>query len=78
MDENRLLQHDVALGARQLVIDTVLRALIGEASGNNLALGVSIEKTVNDYVERLDTQSELERDFVSQARAYVASLLRPA
>lgn len=64
-------------GARLLAIDTVIRALVDHASLTDPALRERTMTAVEDYITRLDPQSEPELDFAERARGFFAKLVRP-
>jgi hypothetical protein len=71
-------KNDVAFGARQLVIDSALKVLIRQASMNSSETNREIADLVISYCSALDPHSEVEVEFVSTAKAYLASLLQTA
>ncbi|WP_332304914.1 hypothetical protein [Rhizobium sp. GR12] len=65
-------------GARRLALETVIRALVDNASVADPGLRKRITTDVEAYIVRLDPQSELEFDFAERARSFAANLLKPS
>ena len=78
MNNKNTAKGDLAIGARQLVIDNVLRVLIEHSRIQSPVLGSEIVRAVNSYCSTLDLQSEVEVEFIGTANAYLASLLPKA
>lgn len=76
MDVNNPDPFGVAAGARKLAIDIVLKALIEHASASDPAIKDRIVATAEAYLGVLP-DSELEKDFVKRARAYIQSFVGP-
>jgi hypothetical protein len=76
-DEN-IQKDNVAIGARQLVIDSALKVLIQHAGISSPETSQAIAGLVFGYCSTLDPHSDVEVEFVSTAKAYLASLLQTA
>jgi hypothetical protein len=68
---------DVGLGARLLVIETSIRALIDQASAADPELRGRIKGSVEVYLGTLRMSGEIEREFTERARASLASIVQP-
>ncbi|CUX06932.1 conserved hypothetical protein [Agrobacterium fabacearum S56] len=66
-----------AEGARKLALDTVIRALVEHASQTDLGLRDRAMAGIEDYITRLNPQSELELDFAERTRGFAAKLVQP-
>ncbi|CUX55698.1 hypothetical protein ABVB70_22560 [Agrobacterium radiobacter] len=70
-------KYGTAEGARQLALDTVIRALVDHASLADPGFRERAMTGIEDYIARLDPQSELQADFAERARGSAAVLLGP-
>jgi hypothetical protein len=64
-------------GARLLVIEMSIRALIEQASSTDPELRGRIKGSVEVYLGSLRMSGEIEREFTERARASVASIVLP-
>lgn len=68
-------KYGTAEGARRLALETVVRALVDHASLADPGFRERAMARVEDYIARLDPQSELQLDFAERARWSAAVLL---
>ena len=69
-------KYGTAESARRLALVTVIRALVDHASQADPGFRERAMTGIEDYIARLDPQSELTLDFPGRARGFAATLSR--
>lgn len=70
-------EFDVDAGAYKLAVNLAIQALVEHASDADQELRARITLAMEAYIEKLNPQSEREKDFAARAQGHVASLIRP-